>query len=367
MSVRRSPDTGAGAAQPAGADLRALIVRVGAMGDVLHALPAVFALRAACSHAHLGWVIEPRWLPLLSSEPTPAEAGVRGPRTPLVDCCFLANTSLWKRRAFSAATVKDLRRLAQKMRSEHFDTCVDLQGSLRSAGISRLSGAARRVGSVQPRERPAKLLYTERIATPARHVVVQGCELVGAAFGMHLQPAPVELPHDPETEQWANALLPEQERVVLLAPTAGWGAKEWPPSRFAAVARELAYAGCRVLVNAASAHDPVAHQVVHASGGQCQIVACSLSQLIALIRRSHLVLAGDTGPLHLAAALGVPVVGLYGPTDPERTGPWGTRSRVFRDPASVTDHKRHRTTEAGLLHIEVNQVVEAAQELLLHE
>lgn len=367
MTVKHARDTDLGSRS----QLRALIVRVGAMGDVLHALPAIAALRRARPDAYLGWVIDPRWLPLLAS--TADEGGVvavgrRSARMPLVDRCFLADTSLWKQQTFSAKTIADLRQIARNLRADRFPTCVDMQGSLRSAGIGKLSGAARLVGSATPRERPARFFYTERLPTPSVHVVVQGCELLGEALDLRLTPAPVDLPHDPEAELWANMLLGSHDRPVLLAPAAGWGAKQWPPDRFAAVAQALAHAGHRVLVNAASPHDQVALHVVAGSIGKARMVACSLPQLIALVRRSRLVIAGDTGPLHLAAALGIPVVGLYGPTDPARTGPWTncgiTHARVLRDPASVTDHKRHPTTEAGLLNIEADRVIDAAQELL---
>lgn len=348
--------------------LRGLIVRVGAMGDVLHALPAVAALRQAVPEAYLGWLIEPRWLPLLSSiAPEAASFRSRSLSMPLVDHCFLARTALWRQHGFSARTVLDLRRLARDLRTARFPTCVDMQGSLRSASLGRLSGAARLVGGATPRERPAKYLYTERVPTPARHVIVQACELLSGAFGLRLTPAPVSLPLHSQAYQWAETQFAGQERLVLLAPTAGWGAKEWPADRFAAVARALVQGGCRVLVNATSAGDDVAHRVITGSAGTAELVACSLTQLIALVRRSSLVIAGDTGPLHLAAALAVPVVGLYGPTDPARTGPWGNRSRVLRDAASITDHRRHRATEAGLLNIEVSQVIDAAWELLSDE
>ena len=342
--------------------LRAVIVRVGAFGDILHALPAVCALRQQLPDAYLSWVVDPRWLPLLAStslDPVPGS-----PSMPIVDHCFLANTKLWKRRGVSAATITNIAQLTREMRAQNLSLSIDLQGSLRSAVLGKLSGAFRLVGSATPRERPASLLYTERIRAGAQHVVAQGCELLAQVFGIPLSAGPVQLPLDPDAEQWAEARLPSHTRPILLAPTAGWGAKEWPPERFASVARELSKAGHLVLVNATSPTDDTASRVVAASDRCAEPIACSLSQLIAIVRRSRLVIAGDTGPLHLAAALDVPVVGLYGPTDPARTGPWRTRARVLRDPASVTDHRRHRATEAGLLNIHVNHVLDAAWELL---
>jgi heptosyltransferase I len=345
---------------------RVLIVRIGAMGDVLHAMPAVTALRQAYPEWEIGWVVEPRWLPLL-------RAGESPPRTsgmPLVDRVYVAATRDWKRRPFSGETLGEIRSLAREMREGRFDLCVDMQGSIRSAVIGRLAGAKRFAGPAEPREREARWLYGERVGTASRHVIEQGCELLGAAVGERLAPAQVSLPFDPTAERDVDALL---ERVagarsfVLIAPSAGWGAKQWPTERYGLVAGALVEAGFAVLVNAGSADDARARAVVEASGGQAVAVPGSMAQLIALVRRASLVMAGDTGPLHMAAALGRPVVAIFGPTDPVRNGPYGTAAYVLRSTSSRTDHSRHTAPEAGLLEIEAGDVVGSALELLKAE
>lgn len=341
---------------------RLLIVRVGAMGDVLHALPAVSALRNARPDVSIGWAIEPRWSPLLQS--AEGSCGKRSVATPLVDGWHAVNAALWKRAGISLATAADIRVLRTELRARDFDLCVDLQGSIRSAVVGRLAGTRRFVGSASPRELPARFLYGERVEIQSTHVVEQACDLLGHAVGLPLRPAEVELPRSSAAELWAASVTEDAGRTVLLAPTAGWGAKEWPPERFGALAAALVRGGFQVLVNVASEADETGLRVVLASGGKAQLAACSIGQLIALTRRCSLVIAGDTGPLHLAAALNIPVVGLYGPTNPARTGPWATRSILLRDLTSVTDHKRHTTIEAGLLRIDVEQVVSAALELL---
>jgi len=198
-------------------------------------------------------------------------------------------------------------------------------------------------------------------------VVEQGCALLGEAVGVGLRPVAVDLPVDGAAEAWCDELLAGVGRICFLAPTAGWGAKVWPAERFGAVARGLVEAGYGVVVNAVDAHDAVAAAVVRASGGVASAVASTLPQMVALVRRSSLVIAGDTGPLHLGAALGRPVVGLFGPTDPARNGPFGpmgTPARVLRHEASATDHSRVQSVEAGLMRIEVDAVLGAAMELL---
>lgn len=344
----------------AGSRSRVLIVRMGAMGDVLHAMPAVAALRERCPNALIEWVIEPRWLPLLRAN----GATARGDAMPLVDRTYLAPAKEWKRRPLSLATLKSIATLRREMRAERFDLCVDMQGLIRTAVVGKMAGATRFVGRAQPREAPARWWYGQRVAVTAPHVIEQGCELLGAAVGETLRPATVRLPLDEGAEVSLARKLGGDAPFVLLAPTAGWGAKEWPAARYGAVAAEMARAGFRVLVNASSNQDATALAVVDASGGAAEAMPCTLAELIVLVRRAALVIAGDTGPLHLAAALGRPVVGLYGPTDPARTGPYGTRSRVLRHALSETDHSRHSSTEAGLMLITVDEVVEAARELL---
>jgi heptosyltransferase-1 len=341
-----------------------LIVRVGSMGDILHGLPAVAALRQRLPDCFLGWAVEPAWMPLLAS--TSGDS----PGMPIVDRLHGVPTREWKRTPFSVATLRQIAQLRRGMHGEQYDVCIDLQGSIRSACIGRLSGAKRLIGPQHPREPQARALYGERVENRARHVIDQACQLVSAALpdAPRLLPAPVLLPHDLAAEAWCDQILGTHElshdSLVLLAPTAGWGAKQWPAERFASFARQLRRHGCRVLINAASPDDAVARSV--AENGHAELLACSLAQLIAVLRRVRLVVGGDTGPVHLAAALGRPVVALFGPTDPARNGPRfpDARVRVLRHPASRLDHRRHPETEAGLARITVEEVAAQAFELL---
>ncbi len=336
------------------------------MGDILHAMPAVAALRQAHPDWFVGWVVEPRWMPLLQTANELSHQ--RGPAMPLVDRVYPASTRAWKKQPFSATTVRDIASLRRQLRSEHFDLCVDMQGSIRSAVIGRMASAKSFAGPEDPREAPARWLYEKKIATHAAHVIEQGCALLGGAVGENLRPAQIALPEDAffasRCNDLLNQLLPGGEPFVLLAPTAGWGAKQWPAERFGAVAAELGRRGYRSLVNAAGPDDPVAQKVVGLSDGYAVAAAGGISQLIELTRRASLVIAGDTGPLHLAAALQKPVVALFGPTDPARNGPYGTASRILRHGGERRDHRRLAEPEAGLLAITVEEVVEAAAELL---
>jgi heptosyltransferase-1 len=349
--------------------MRVLIVRTSAMGDVLHALPAVAALRRLHPDWHIGWVIDPRWLPLLQTED--GTTGATGCRArPIVDRVHLVPTQAWKHRPLALATARGIAAIRRELRAEHYDLCVDMQGLIRSAIVGSLSASRRYVGRLHPRESVAGWFYEVKIETPAAHVIDKGCELLGAAIGEGLTAGDVALPMDAAAERWAEEFLERtlprelHGRFVFVAPMAGWGAKQWPRDRYGKVAIALAEAGYATLVNAYGEDDPTARQVVAASLGCAVAAPSTMTQMIALERRAALVIAGDTGPLHLAAALRRPVVALYGPTDPARTGPYGTRSRVLRHAVSIVDHSRHEVTEPGLLQITTVEVVAAALDLL---
>jgi heptosyltransferase I len=348
---------------------RVLIVRIGAMGDVLHAMPAVAALRELHPDWVINWAIEPAWMELLQAQgegsDTSNQFSGRDARQPLVDTPVPVRTREWKRQPLSLSTARDFAGLRQRLREDRYDICVDMQGSIRSAIVGRMAEAAIFAGSSKPRETPAAMFYKQKVELTATHVIEQGCELLGVAVGETLRPAKVTLPIDPAAERWCDALLAgEAPKFALIAPTAGWGAKQWPAERYGEVAAALAQAGFRVLVNASSPNDEAGLRVVEASGGAVTLVPCSIGQMIALVRRAGIVIAGDTGPLHLAAALERPVVGLFGPTDPARNGPYGTNARVLRHVSSQLDHSRLRETEKGLMQITVDEVIDAALGLL---
>jgi len=349
---------------------RLLVVRLGAMGDILHALPAVTALRQAHPHWVIDWVVEPRWSALLAV-PGTVERGTETPPAamPVVDRLHFAPTRDWRRKTLSLNTLREIRALRRRLRAGGYDAVLDLQGAIRSAVVGRMAGSQRLIGEAEPRERAARWLFSECVATRGAHVIEQDVELAARIAGDELRPIAPLLPVDPGAEAWCDRLLASSgtRPVALLNPGAGWGAKRWPVERFAAVARGLIARGFRVLVNAGPGEEPMADMIVKDASGAAIPLATSLTQLIALTRRIALCVAGDTGPLHLACALGRPVVGIYGPTDPSRNGPFGTRFRVLRSPASKRDHTRHAEPEAGLLTIDPEDVLKAAEEVLAGE
>lgn len=335
------------------------------MGDVVHTLPAVALLREALPEATIGWVVEERWRSLLCADGE-ALAGPRSAARPLVDAVHLVNLKQWRRKLGQPATWQAFRASVGGLRAAQYDVAVDLQGAIRSAVLARLSGAGAVFGSAAPREPGAEWLYSRRVPLRGAHVAEQHCGIVramteaGAAGGMKFP-----LPVSERDEEWAaGTMWAKGGRFAILTPGAGWGAKQWPAERYGELARRLRDLGVRVLVNFGPGEEELAKAVEWASDGAAQRGLYSLGKLLALCRRATVFVGGDTGPLHLAAALGTPVLALFGPTDPARNGPLGGPAVVLRSPLSATSHKRRAEHDPGLLSIAVDEVFVAAQGLL---
>jgi lipopolysaccharide heptosyltransferase I len=342
-----------------------LIVRLGSMGDIIHTLPAAAALRCAFPEALLGWVIEERWAELLCTLPTP-RSGPRSPQRPLVDHMHVVDTAKWRKALVSSQTWIEIGAFISELRAPRYQVAVDFQGAVRSALIARWSGAGSVFGATQPRENVASMFYTRQVMARGAHIVEQNFSLAEAVAQRRLSLPRVEFPCDDEGEKWCEQRLQNAgiRDFVLLNPGAGWGAKQWPAERYGAVARQLAEQGLKVLINFGPGEMDLAGAVEAASDGGAERIACSITQLMALTRRARLFIGGDTGPMHLAAALGIPVVAIFGPTNPARNGPFGTKSMVLRSSSSLTSHSRRAQPERGLLEITVAEVVSAARNLL---
>lgn len=345
---------------------RLLIVRLSAMGDVIHTLPAAQALRHAFPHATIGWLIEERWAELLCAPRTP-RCGPRSPQRPLVDWVHMVDLKGWRKFLFSIPTLEGIARVWNDIRSARYEVAVDLQGAIRSAVLARWSGAAVVYGSQEPRERPAALWYARQATTRGAHVIEQTLSIVEALTGTNVNPEPVEFPADCAAEEKIEQQLRRAgiSEFAILNPGAGWGAKQWPADRYGTVARALAKCGLQSVVNYGPGEEDLAREVETSSEGDARSFQCSISELVALTRRARLFVGGDTGPLHLAAALRVPVVAIFGPTDPKRNGPYGTRSVVLRNPESRTTHERNARPDEAMLSITAEAVVEAARNLLV--
>lgn len=282
---------------------RILVVRLGAMGDVIHALPGVASLKHGFPRSHVTWVIRPRWMPLIEANPFVDEV------IPL------------------ERTARGIRDTWRSLRARRFDLAVDFQGLVQSALVAAASRADRIVGlhRSQAWERWASLFYSNEVVTTSVHVVDRNLELAAAAG------ASSTLRQFPIPEGSPEGTLP-QEKFVLASPLAGWGSKQWPLEFYEQLASRI---DVPLVVNgppeSAATLQKIRGVHVHLSG---------LRGLIHATRRAHAVVGVDSGPMHLAAALGKPGVAIFGPTDPARNGPYGASLRVLRSTTAATTYKR---------------------------
>jgi heptosyltransferase-1 len=353
---------------PDAKQLRVLLVRMSAMGDVIHGVPVLAAIRTARPNWQVGWLIEQRWMELLCGDP--AERLLpRSELKPLVDWVHVSDFKEWRKGLSSAVTWRDMGSCMREVRSMKYDVALDLQGTIRSAMATRLSGAKTRIGSSNPREAPARRFYTKAVATQRVHVIEHGLELASVLAGDDLNYEAPVFPQNPTTEGWADHFCASVgfAPLAILNPGAGWGAKCWPARSYGEVAKVLAQRGMAVIVNYGPQEEALAEAVRQSSEEMARPVKCSVSQLTALTRRASLFVGGDTGPMHLAAALGVPVVALFGPTRPERNGPYATRAIVLRSPASLDNRSHTERPDEDLQSIEPAKVIAAADELMTEQ
>lgn len=350
-----------GSADSYGADIpkSLLVVRLGAMGDIIHTLPAIAALRSAFPLMRIGWIVEQRWRELLCAKDAPL-CGARSAARPLADFVHIVDTKRWRKSPFSRETRRQMTSSRRELNAQQYELAVDFQGATKSGILARFAKSS--LGMQNPRETPARWFYDRRVPTSGAHVIEQYHSLAEAAVR---QPLPMSTPIFPETDLPEAALpIAAAGEIALINPGAGWGAKQWPAERYGEVARSLAAEGLTPLINFGPGEEKLANQVKEASGGNARPISCSVGELIAVTRRTRLFIGGDTGPLHLAAALRVPVVAIFGPTDPARNGPYGTKSIVLRNRASRTSLSHTSHPDLGLMNITAEDVIAAAKTLL---
>ena len=295
-------------------EMRVLIVRLGALGDVVHTIPVVAALGRRFPGAVVDWVIDERYAGLLDLVPG-------------LDRRLVLRTR-------GRPAVAGWAALRRELREVPYDVALDVQGLGKSALVARLSGARRVVGFGAPflRERWARWLHTET-ADPGRprHVVDRNLGILGAlGVADRDWSFPIRVGASPAVDALRRRLDPAAGGYVMINPNAAWSTKRWPPERYGAVAAHVGRAHGRPCVVLRGPGDEVrAAAVVAASeGAAVPAPPTDLVELAALLRAGALLVSGDTGPLHLAAALGTPVVGLYGPSDPARNGPWSADDEI---------------------------------------
>ena len=289
---------------------RILITRLSAIGDCVQTLPVAAALRQRFPRAFLAWAVEAAAAPLVAA------------------CNAIDRVIVVPKRMLASPSAAW--RVRQELLPLMFDLAIDPQGLSKSSAIGWLSGARRRIGFMRPQGREiSPWLNGELVEPRAVHMVERYLELL-APLGVDDAPPRFSLTIDPAAEQAVEPFLNRPELAdgfAVINPGAGWDSKRWPVERFAAVARELGqrHSLSSVVVWGGKREAIAAEAVVRQAGGYAQLApATSLLELAALLARARLVIASDTGPLHLAAALGTPCVGLFGSTRREACGPYGS-------------------------------------------
>jgi ADP-heptose:LPS heptosyltransferase len=331
--------------------MRVLVVRLSSIGDVVHALPVAAALHRA-GH-EVAWLVEPPARALLDENPAVARV-IRAPAA----------------RSFSWSAARATR---QALRMAGCDVALDLQGLWKSAAWARLSGAPRVAGWSRAwrREPASAVLLRETLDQPPRgpHVIDRNLALLRLlgleTEGLREFPLPPLARQEAAVEAGLRQL--DLDDYVLLDPGGGWAGKLWAPERFGELARALGLRGFRSLVVWGPGEQALADRVVAASDGAAlRSFPTSLLECAALARRARLVVAADTGPLHLACALGAPVLALFGPTDPARNGPFAADDVVVTcRPACFPCYRRSCATHAGVMDtLRVDDVLAASERRL---
>lgn len=330
------------------------------MGDVIHALPAAAHLKRTIPGLELTWIVRERWSALLLNNPG-------------VDRVVVLPSGKSRRRPFRFAALLEVGAARRLLRDHRFDVAVDFQGLLRSAAVTFFSRADRVFGFLgsQIREPLAAAFYSEGVSTDAAHVVDKNLDLARAVeqslrSGWDLRTpvvdTAIEFPLPPGKPE---PYLPKGD-YVLASPFAGWKAKEWPPEYFAALAAILfRETGMPLVIDCAPFQRDEAQAIVNqAPAGAALLHPSSVEGLLAATRRAQAVVGVDSGPLHIAAALGLPGVAVFGQTDPERNGPYGSTFRVLRDSAAVTSYKHEQRPDPVMRAIRPGDVWEVLSPML---
>lgn len=350
--------------------MKILIVRLSALGDIVHALPVLAAIKKAMPDAQVDWLVEENYASILS-----IASGLH--RRIIVR----ARRSFATPEAISFGGLTGYHAAAKYLWNQDYDVALDLQGLIKSSMWARISFADRVIGFDAPnlREPQAAFLYTETV-TPAtgqhvsgpagQHVIQKNLSILSA---LQIKPGPIDIPLTPQASAETTAAIETAggpRRYVVLNPGAAWPNKRWPPERFGALAATLfEHSGLRSLVTWGPSERELANDVIAASSGAASAAPpTTVSDLAVLMREAALVVSGDTGPLHIAAAMATPLVGLYGPTWPERNGPWDPRDVVIsRANVCVCHHKRQCLRGAPCINEITTEEVVAASERRLQE
>ncbi len=306
-----------------------LIIKRSSLGDITHALPVANALRDTYPDAHIAWLVESRFAEILDNHPA------------LTEVITIRHCGLGE----PLGLIRETARVRAEMLKRRFDWALDLQGLLKSAYLLRLSGAQRRIGLAQERREFNQRMCNELAPGPADAHAVLRCLQMAKHLGCDVSNPRFDLPVEPAARDWADRILSEADfggrrPLVGINPAASSVHKQWPPDRFAALTDMMPEVSWVIL---GGPGDVALAQGIAAQTASPHIVTAGrtdLKQLVALISRLDALVTADTGPMHVAAALGVPTVALFGPTNPAYTGPFGDIHTVISHIDRCSDRRR---------------------------
>ncbi len=293
-----------------------LVVKPSSLGDIVHSLPFLNSIRKCLPEAQIHWLVARGFDGLLADHP-------------MLDKVWVINKEQWKKINAAGKTINELRALYRNLKKENYDLVVDLQGLLRSGVLTGVTGSATRVGFKEARE-GSRLFYTHTVKGGRDVHAVERYLKVASFLGCKTDEIKFPFPTLPAAHSLGLA-LPEQ--YVVIAPSAGKEANRWPAERFGKLASLLPL---KSVVVSSKADEYLANEVVSHSVGQAVSIAgkTNLKELAAVIKEARYFISNDTGPMHIAAAFGVPVFAIFGPANPLRTGPYGDMHTVIAEDIS---------------------------------
>lgn len=327
-----------------------LIVKPSSLGDVVHSLPFLHAMNRCFPKAEIHWVIAKGLEALLEGNP-------------MIDKLIIINKDLWKNLLHTGTTLKEIRELFRQLRHEKYDMVVDLQGLLRSGLITWATHALLRIGFSEARE-GSRFCYTDEVHGGRDIHAVDRYMKIACSLGCETANVTFPFPDLKNDREMADELRSRYGDYIVIVPGARKPANRWPARSFGELSSRLSL---RTLVVGSPADKELAEEVVSFSRGMALSIAgkTDLRGLISVVRESLFMVSNDTGPMHIAAALGVPVFALFGPADPVRTGPYGKGHYIIRSGAECSPcFRRNCQNPHCMTDISVDTVYERISEFM---
>lgn len=344
--------------------MKILVIKPSSLGDVIHALPFLNAMRGSFPKAEIDWVISKSLKGLLEDNP-------------LIDNLIVLNKDSWKSVRRLPKTLAEIARLKRHLKKKKYDMVVDLQGLLRSGLIAKSTPAATKIGVADSRE-GSSIFYDKKVDVERSQHAVDKCLEAAKAAGAKVKKSKFPLHVSKEAKDSIRGLLGDTKEYIVIIPSARWASKRWPAERFAAMIKKLSVT---CVIAGTRGDKKISRQIIDSvnkggkkktGNGENLIDLCGktgLKELVALIAGAKAVVSNDSGPLHIAAALNRPSIAIFGPTDPEKTGPYGWQTNrkltVLRTPVPCGPCRKRDCDDLKCMEkISTNKVLKALKEHL---